>query len=426
MKRVAARRKQQHAISDEQVDVDADESTDTALYAIHQTIEYQSPPVLNGRIPKNIYGNLDIYVPSMVPAGGAHVVHPECARAARLLGVDCADAVTGFAFKGRHGTAIINGAVVATEHVTAIEEVIYGLAYEHAQQEEAHRSSEALKMWRRLLAGLRIRERIEGYRVEGEDELPQDSQVGSEDEPLDHEAGGFFPTGDVDAVVDPIAPRQASQELDYNTGGGFMADDDAISKPTSHGLHEFESNINSQKAFSEKTSFEHPGLNTQEAMRETEWPTFSIKVIYGRDDHPRKGNQARDFMLQDDREVPRMSPLRDVSQNAMPFGLADDDLAQATMLQQAYEGQNPIGRTTERDVAASRSKTPARLQTGLKAPDELTVPPVVINPKEVIAEDIPLDIQEDVPARNRDSDSDECSLLSADPEDEDADPEWLV
>ena len=350
-------------------------------------------------------------------------MHPECARAARLLGVDCADAVTGFAFKGRQGTAIINGAVVATEYVTAIEEVIHGLAYEHAQQEEARRSLEALKMWRRLLAGLRIRERIEGYNVEGEDDVLQEPQAGSEDELLDHEAGGFFPSGDVDAVVNPIAPGQASQVLDYNTGGGFMAEH------TSHGPQESKSTITSQKTFSEKFSFENHGSDTQEAMREAEWPTFSIKVVYGRDVLPHKerveDNQAGGFMLQDEGEAQNVSPPRDCSHNTTPFSLADDDLAQATMLQQAYESQNAISRTSERGVATSGSKSPTCLQTGLKAPDELTVPSTVIDPKESTAEDTSLDVM-DVPAPSKDSDSDECSLLSADPEDEDADPEWLV
>ena len=359
-------------------------------------------------------------------------MHPECARAARLLGVDCADAVTGFSFKGRQGTAIVNGAVVATEYVAAIQEVIYGLAYEHAQQEEARRSLEALRMWRRLLAGLRIRARIEGYNVEGEDENPQEPQEGLEDEPLDHEAGGFFPTGDDDTVVvvDPTAPGQASQVLDYSTGGGFMSDGTATSQHTGHGLHESESTISSEKAYSEKFSFEHRGIDAQDAMRETEWPTFSIKVVYGKDNLPHKeraeDNQAGDFMLQDDREVQRVAPPRDSSQHLVPFSLADDDLTQATMLQQAYESRSPIRRAAERGAATSGSKPPTCLQAELKAPDELAFPPPLIEPKQATAENTSLDIQDDVPTRIRDSDSDECSLLSADPEDEDADPEWLV
>ena len=44
------------------------------LYTEDQTELYESPPVVNGRVPKNSYGNLDVYVPSMVPKGGVHIL----------------------------------------------------------------------------------------------------------------------------------------------------------------------------------------------------------------------------------------------------------------------------------------------------------------------------------------------------------------
>lgn len=45
----------------------------TALYAEFQTILYEPPPVLYGKVPKNSFGNLDIFVPSMVPKGGVYL-----------------------------------------------------------------------------------------------------------------------------------------------------------------------------------------------------------------------------------------------------------------------------------------------------------------------------------------------------------------
>lgn len=45
----------------------------TALYAEFQTTLYEPPPVLYGKVPKNSFGNLDIFVPSMVPKGGVHL-----------------------------------------------------------------------------------------------------------------------------------------------------------------------------------------------------------------------------------------------------------------------------------------------------------------------------------------------------------------
>src|SRR6202034_2094070 len=103
------------------------------------------PPVVDGRVPRNAYGNLDVYVPSMIPAGAIHVQHPLAARSAKLLGVDYADAVTGFDFKGRQGTAIVNGIVVAAEYREAFVEAIRAMEHEQAQVEQAKRTPLALQ-----------------------------------------------------------------------------------------------------------------------------------------------------------------------------------------------------------------------------------------------------------------------------------------
>jgi xeroderma pigmentosum group C-complementing protein len=52
---------------------DGEENAGTALYTESQTELYEAPPVVNGRMPKNSYGNLDVYVPSMIPSGGVHI-----------------------------------------------------------------------------------------------------------------------------------------------------------------------------------------------------------------------------------------------------------------------------------------------------------------------------------------------------------------
>lgn len=63
------------------------------LFAFSQTEPYRAPPVVDGRVPKNQYGRLDLFVPSMLPPGGAHVNHPRAARAAQRQGVHYAEAV---------------------------------------------------------------------------------------------------------------------------------------------------------------------------------------------------------------------------------------------------------------------------------------------------------------------------------------------
>ena len=168
-------------------------AVETAMYALSQTEVYTPPPVVNGRVPRNGYGNLDIYVPSMVPPGGVHITHPNAAQAARLLGIDYADAVTGFSFKGRHGTAVFEGVVVAEECHDAMREVLAGLDDQQEQAVSDAKSMEMLRLWKTFLLKLRIAERVQAYAMEGGD-------VGDEmtDDEMAEMEGGFLPESDPD------------------------------------------------------------------------------------------------------------------------------------------------------------------------------------------------------------------------------------
>ena len=179
--------------NDEEVDAEG-----MALYAAYQTEVYVPPPVEGGRIPKNKFGNLDVYVDSMIPPGAIHVRHPLAAKAAAVLGISFADAVTGFEFKGRQGTAIISGAVVAAEQRIAIVAVIVGLHMQILEQTGAERSRITLSVWRRWLHALKIRERIE------------------------QEYGGKDDQAEMELEDDDDDDQDSSYKDDQNAGGGFM------------------------------------------------------------------------------------------------------------------------------------------------------------------------------------------------------------
>lgn len=186
-------------------DDEADEPEQTALYAEYQTDIYSPPPVVQGRIPKNAYGNLDVYVQSMIPPGGIHIKRMEAARAARLLGIDYADAVTGFDFKGRRGTAVFEGIVIAVEYQEALLEVLRGFAEDRQQAVLEARSAEALRLWRLFLVKLRIAERVKAY---ADEEERLDTPL--PDMSIDDDAGGgFFP--------DPDQPTQSPPRDSFET-----------------------------------------------------------------------------------------------------------------------------------------------------------------------------------------------------------------
>jgi xeroderma pigmentosum group C-complementing protein len=99
----------------------------------------------------------------MIPAGGTHIRDAQASRAALLLRVDFADAVTGFSFKGRHGTAIIDGIIVATEHADAVHAALESFREDAVEEASRARSLEALRLWKRFVIGLRITERVSAY-----------------------------------------------------------------------------------------------------------------------------------------------------------------------------------------------------------------------------------------------------------------------
>jgi len=75
MKQVKARpmtltRKREHEIA---MAENNDQPVMEGLYAEHQVELYLAPPIENGVIPKNGYGNIDLFVNSMLPPGAIHL-----------------------------------------------------------------------------------------------------------------------------------------------------------------------------------------------------------------------------------------------------------------------------------------------------------------------------------------------------------------
>jgi xeroderma pigmentosum group C-complementing protein len=54
------------------------ESIQQGLYAQHQTEVYIPPPIVDGKIPTNSFGNIDLYAPTMLPAGAVHLACTFC------------------------------------------------------------------------------------------------------------------------------------------------------------------------------------------------------------------------------------------------------------------------------------------------------------------------------------------------------------
>ncbi|KAF9066475.1 hypothetical protein BDP27DRAFT_1423852 [Rhodocollybia butyracea] len=131
------------------------------LYARNQTEQYVPDPVVDGIVPKNQFGNIDLYVKTMLPQGAVHIPFKGIAKIARRLQIDFAEAVIGFEFRKRKATPVLEGIVVATENEEVILEAFWESEREASEKARRKKEERVLKQWTRLVHGLRIRQRLQ-------------------------------------------------------------------------------------------------------------------------------------------------------------------------------------------------------------------------------------------------------------------------
>lgn len=179
------------------------------LYGFDQTDWIIPPPIENGVIPKNEYGNIDLFAEHMCPEGAVHVPYRGAMRVAKKMGIDYAEAVVDFEFGHRMAVPVIQGVVIAEEHHDRLMELLAKDEEEKKRKEDDKRRKAALVMWRRFVMGLRIVERIkQDYGQVGDDmevfgpgssgQVRKEGKEGNptagpaEDEDM---GGGFLPEG---------------------------------------------------------------------------------------------------------------------------------------------------------------------------------------------------------------------------------------
>ncbi|EMC93643.1 hypothetical protein BAUCODRAFT_59492, partial [Baudoinia panamericana UAMH 10762] len=178
------------------------------LYSIDQTDWIIPPPIENGVIPKNAFGNMDVYVPTMVPAGAVHLPLKGTAKLCRKLEIDYAEACTGFEFGKQRAVPVLTGVVVAEEHELLVRDAWRAEQKEAKRKEDTKRTAAALQWWRKMLLGLRVLDRM---RVEYAD-------AGGTEEELNPFVRKAKREGRAVAMKAP----QASAEADAEGGGIFL------------------------------------------------------------------------------------------------------------------------------------------------------------------------------------------------------------
>ncbi|OJD17443.1 hypothetical protein AJ78_02468 [Emergomyces pasteurianus Ep9510] len=176
----------------EEAERESGEKQKQGLYALFQTEYIIPPPIKDGKIPKNAYGNIDCFVPTMVPKGATHIPWRGTVRICKKLGIDYAEAVTGFEFGSKMAVPIIDGVVVASENAALVKDAWRAEDAEKRKREKLKHDKLILSTWRKFIMGLRIAERIQaeyGNEGDGEDRNSFTSRRRDRDTP--HSDAGF-------------------------------------------------------------------------------------------------------------------------------------------------------------------------------------------------------------------------------------------
>jgi xeroderma pigmentosum group C-complementing protein len=234
-----------------------EEDESTGLYSLEQTDLYVPPPIVDGKVTRNAYGNIDVYVPSMIPEGGVLLRYPHIAIAAKMVGIDYANAVTGFDFGSKGGkkgggrgsaSARIDGIVIAKEYEEAVRLVYEQMTQEQEEEDRELAIAKALMMWRRYVTALRIKARLERDHGKVQEQYEQQPKVATLHEHdnsenfinveenavgiASKESGGFH-NDDAEVAGDFVASEDGRFIADNNNGndyaseGGFVADTEA-------------------------------------------------------------------------------------------------------------------------------------------------------------------------------------------------------
>ncbi|KAK6060035.1 DNA repair protein Rad4 [Cooperia oncophora] len=122
------------------------------VFGYWQTEPFRRP---KGKIPRNDFGNVYMYVPSMCPVGTVHLRLPGLVSIARRLGgLECVPALVGWEFNSCTNFPIIEGAVVLEEDVDKFITEYKRIEATREERENKRREERVFGNWRKLIRGI--------------------------------------------------------------------------------------------------------------------------------------------------------------------------------------------------------------------------------------------------------------------------------
>ncbi|XP_054736573.1 DNA repair protein complementing XP-C cells homolog isoform X1 [Anastrepha obliqua] len=130
------------------------------IFGFWQTEDYEPPTAENGIVPRNAYGNVELFKECMLPKKTVHLRLSGLNRICKKLGIDCAQAVIGFDFHQGACHPLYDGFVVCEEFSDQVTAAWYQDQEEQEKKEQDKYEARVYGNWKKLIKGLLIRERL--------------------------------------------------------------------------------------------------------------------------------------------------------------------------------------------------------------------------------------------------------------------------
>eukprot|EP00903_Cladosiphon_okamuranus_P010967 g10358.t1 len=126
------------------------------LYGEWQTEPWVPKAAVDGKVPKNEYGNVEFFdcSPAFLPPGTEHVRGNQIGRVAAKLGVDYAPALTGFESKQGRQVPVLDGIIVCKEQSQMLREAYMTWEQTLLEKQVKARGQKVLRRWRTLFQGV--------------------------------------------------------------------------------------------------------------------------------------------------------------------------------------------------------------------------------------------------------------------------------
>ena len=149
------------------------------IFGEWQVEDYRPPDAKDGKVPRNEYGNVEMYQPSMLPGGCVHLdaAYEDINRVARKLGIDCAPAMVGFDFHKGFTHPVFDGYVVCQEFRDTLVDAWREEKELKAQREELNRLNRIYGNWKKLIQGILVKNHVREKYGTGRESDDEDKNI---------------------------------------------------------------------------------------------------------------------------------------------------------------------------------------------------------------------------------------------------------